>query len=306
MNCGKEQMSGSKRRRSRIELCLVALLLAAVYSVLLESIPALADPLPSDLIPPDVTLSPKSTTSSSSASSSSSGSSAQGNQNAPGLGGNGLGRASYGGAGTAAGARVPATGIGTGASPQPPPAGSGANPMFNGITSQPNSPAQAQNQTQGQSQGQDPVCVVDTNKGRITIRLFKEYAPKTVEAFISMINEGFYNGLTFHRHEPGFVIQGGCPKGNGTGLYIDPKTNQPRMLLLETSPNVRHNAAGVVAMAHFPKNPHSASCQFYITLAPQQRLDFKYTIFGGVIDGMDTVFKITKGDKINSIVMQSQ
>lgn len=308
MNCGKEQVSELKQKSLRIELCLLALLLAAAYSVLLASNPALADPLPSDLIPPDVTLSPKSSTASRSASSSSStgngnGSSAQSNQNAPGLGGGGLGRASYGGAG--AGARLPATGIGGGASPQPPPAGSGANPMFTGISTPPNPQAQNQSQAQGQGQGQDPVCVIDTNKGRITIRLFKEYAPKTVDAFISMISEGFYNGLTFHRHEPGFVIQGGCPKGNGTGLYIDPKTNQPRMLLLETSQNVRHNAAGVVAMAHFPKNPHSASCQFYITLAPQQRLDFKYTIFGGVIDGMDTVFKITKGDKINSITMQN-
>lgn len=291
-----------------MEFCLLALFLATVYSLLLESNPALADPLPTDLIPPDVTLSPKSPTSSSSATSSSgsTGSASQGNENAPGLGGNNLGRASYGGAG--AGARLPATGIGagSGASPQPPPSGSGANPMFSGISHQPNPQVPTQAQNQNQSQGQDPVCVIDTNKGKITIRLFKEYAPKTVEAYISMINEGFYNGLIFHRHEPGFVIQGGCPKGNGTGLYIDPKTNQPRMLFLETSPNVRHNAAGVVAMAHFPKNPHSASCQFYITLAPQQRLDFKYTIFGGVIDGMDTVFKITKGDKINSITMLNQ
>lgn len=303
-NSGKEQVSGSKQRSCRIELCLLAIFLAAIYSVLLESNPAVADPLPSDLIPPDVTLSPKSTTSSSSASSSTGSSSVQSNQNAPGLGDNNIGRASYGGAG--AGARLPATGIGGGASPQPPPTGSGANPMFSGISTQQNPQIPTQAQNQNQSQGQDPVCVIDTNKGKITIRLFKEYAPKTVEAYISMINEGFYNGLIFHRHEPGFVIQGGCPKGNGTGLYIDPKTNQPRMLFLETSPNVRHNAAGVVAMAHFPKNPHSASCQFYITLAPQQRLDFKYTIFGGVIDGMDTVFKITKGDKINSITMQNQ
>lgn len=150
----------------------------------------------------------------------------------------------------------------------------------------------------------DPIAIVETNKGVITIRLFKQYAPKTVEAFVDMSNSGFYNGLIWHRVEPGFVIQGGCPNGNGSGLYIDPKTNQPRMLMLETSPHVKHNMAGVVAMARFPKNPDSASCQFYITLKAQPNLDFKYTIIGGVINGMDVVEHIQKGDKIVSVRIQ--
>src|SRR5262249_33922317 len=133
---------------------------------------------------------------------------------------------------------------------------------------------------------------------------FRKYAPNTVAAFVEMCNKGFYDGLTFHRVEPGFVIQGGDPNGNGSGLYIDPATNQPRFLNLETNPHLRHNAPGVVAMARFGKNPNTASCQFYITLAPQPKLDNQYSVFGGVTQGMDVVKSIEKGDKIQSIKIQ--
>ena len=149
----------------------------------------------------------------------------------------------------------------------------------------------------------DPTAVIATDKGVIKIMLFKQYAPKTVAAFEQMVREGFYNGLTFHRIVPGFVIQGGCPKGDGTGNYIPRGGFQERFLELEVSPNVRHNAAGVVAMARQPGKPNSSSCQFYITLAPQPSLDNQYTIFGGVTDGLDVVKRITKGDRINSITV---
>ncbi len=149
----------------------------------------------------------------------------------------------------------------------------------------------------------DPSAVIATEKGNITIMLFKQYAPKTVAAFEQMVHEGFYNGLIFHRIVPGFVIQGGCPKGDGTGNYIPPGGFQERFLPLETSPAVKHNAAGVVAMARQPGRPNSSSCQFYITLAPQPSLDNQYTVFGGVTSGMDVVNRITKGDKILSITV---
>jgi len=150
----------------------------------------------------------------------------------------------------------------------------------------------------------DPVAVIETSKGVITIRLFRRYAPATVANFVDLVQKGFYNGLSFHRVEPGFVIQGGCPQGNGSGLYIDPATNKPRFINLETSPNLKHNSPGVVAMARFGKNPNSASCQFYITLAPTPQLDMKYGVFGGVVGGMEVVHAIAKGDKIVSIRMQ--
>lgn len=152
----------------------------------------------------------------------------------------------------------------------------------------------------------DPLCILETDKGVITIRLFRKQAPRTVAHFMEMVQAGFYNGLTFHRVEPGFVIQGGCPNGDGSGLYNDAKTGKPKMVALETSGQLSHNAPGVVAMARFPKNPNSASCQFYITLQPQPRLDHQYSIFGGVLNGMDVVQRIQKGDKITSVSLREQ
>lgn len=152
--------------------------------------------------------------------------------------------------------------------------------------------------------GDDPIAVIQTNKGTISIRLFKKYAPRTVANFIDLASKGFYNGLTFHRVEAGFVIQGGCPHGNGTGNYIDPTTQKPRFIQLEIHPQLKHNAPGVVAMARFGKNPHSASSQFYITLSPQPKLDGKYAVFGGVISGMDVVRRIQKGDKMASVTIR--
>ena len=152
----------------------------------------------------------------------------------------------------------------------------------------------------------DPLAVMETSKGTITIRLFRKFAPNTVEHFIDLVNKGFYNGLTFHRREPGFVIQGGCPNGNGSGLYTDPATGKPKFVNLETHASLRHNAPGVVALARFGRNPNSGSCQFYITLAACPQLDNKYSVFGGVISGMEVVRTIMIGDKILSIKIQEQ
>jgi len=152
----------------------------------------------------------------------------------------------------------------------------------------------------------DPIAIIDTEKGRIVIRLFRSLAPKTVANFIDLSSKGFYNGLTFHRVEPGFCIQGGDPNGDGSGVYHEPGTNAMRFLPLETNPQLKHNAAGVVAMARFPKNPNTASCQFYITLGAKASLDGQYSIFGGVIDGMDVVNRIAKGDKMTTVSVQEQ
>jgi peptidyl-prolyl cis-trans isomerase B (cyclophilin B) len=177
--------------------------------------------------------------------------------------------------------------VGSGSGPPPPPPGSGAPPA-----TEPQKP--------------DPIAIIETEKGNIVIRLFRQYAPRTVANFIELTNKGFYNGLTFHRVEPGFCIQGGCPNGNGSGVYFEPGTQNVRMLPLETNAQLKHNAAGVVAMARFPKNPNSGSCQFYITLAPQPKLDGQYSIFGGVLSGMDVVNSIAKGDKMVKVSVQEQ
>jgi cyclophilin family peptidyl-prolyl cis-trans isomerase len=149
----------------------------------------------------------------------------------------------------------------------------------------------------------DPIAVIDTPKGRITIRLFKSLAPKTVENFMDLAEKGFFNGLSFHRVEPGFCIQGGDPLGNGSGMYIDQTNKQPRFIPLEIATALKHNAPGVVAMAH-GVSPNSASSQFYITLSPQPSLDGKYAIFGGVMSGMDVVRSIVKGDKMTTVSVQ--
>lgn len=156
----------------------------------------------------------------------------------------------------------------------------------------------------------DPVVVLDTTKGKITMEIFKFDAPKTAGNFLDLVQKGFYNGLTFHRVEPGFVIQGGDPLGNGTGGYNDPKTGRERTIPLEVSSKCRHDSAGTVAMAR-SASPDSASSQFYITMSAQPSLDpggmpgsAGYAVFGHVLSGMDVVNHIQIGDKMKKVYVQ--
>lgn len=146
----------------------------------------------------------------------------------------------------------------------------------------------------------DPIVTLETNKGTMKMRIYKKDAPITASNFIDLVQKGFYNGLTFHRYEPGFVIQGGDPKGDGTGGYVDPKTRHERRIPLEVkteNPNLLHSGPGVLAMAR-TGDPNSASSQFYITLGPASALDGKYAVFGKVSEGLDVVMALRKGDKI--------
>ena len=144
---------------------------------------------------------------------------------------------------------------------------------------------------------QDQIVVMETSKGTIKMQIFAKDAPITSQNFLDLVGKGFYNGLTFHRYEPDFVIQGGDPKGDGTGGYIDPATQSERRIQLEVKPGLKHDQAGMVAMAR-SSDPNSASCQFYITLAPASFLDMKYAVFGKVVDGLPVVKTLRKGDKI--------
>ena len=143
---------------------------------------------------------------------------------------------------------------------------------------------------------------METTKGKITIELYEDKAPITAGNFIDLIERGFYNGLTFHRYEPGFVIQGGDPRGNGTGGFVDPATGSERRIKLEVSSELPHGSAGAVAMAR-SQNPDSASCQFYITLGPAAFLDMNYAVFGRVTDGMDVVQQLRAGDLMTSVTL---
>jgi len=118
--------------------------------------------------------------------------------------------------------------------------------------------------------------------GTIVIGLLPEAAPKNVKHIIDLTDKGFYNNLVFHRVIRGFVIQGGCPNGDGTG---DPGYE----IEDEISPQERH-LKGTVAMAN--RGPNTNGSQFYICLAPQPRLDGRYTIIGRVVQGMELVDQI--------------
>ncbi len=268
-------------------LLIIALALTASIGVLTSARAERFDP---DLIPPDVTL-PSSTVPAAVIPAAST--------PAPGLAG--AASATEATPGLPGAAARPAN---SGA-PAPPPAGSGAlnSPYVPRGQGNPGA-AMFKSESTPDPNKADPIAIIDTDKGEITIRLFRKLAPVTCENFIDLVTKGFYNGLTFHRVEPGFCIQGGCPKGTGTGLYIPPGTSQPRFVPLEVSAQLRHNAPGVVAMARFGASPNTASCQFYITLAPKPNLDNQYGIFGGVVSGMDVVNKIAKGDHIKSISVQ--
>lgn len=125
-------------------------------------------------------------------------------------------------------------------------------------------------------------AVIETDFGRIKVLLYTEDAPITCRNFIRLAEQGFYDGLTFHRVVRGHVIQGGCPKGDGTG---GPGWTIP----LEIT---RHkHIEGAVGMAR-GADPNSAGSQFYICLAPRPHLDGKFSVFGQVVEGMDVVHKI--------------
>ena len=137
----------------------------------------------------------------------------------------------------------------------------------------------------------------DTTKGTIVVALAEDDAPITTANFIELAEAGFYDGLTFHRYEPGFVIQGGDPSGNGTG-------GSKKNIKLEISPNLRHNSAGVISMAR-SSDPDSASSQFYFTLAPAPHLNDGYAAFGQVTSGLDAMLALRKGDKMNTVTISA-
>lgn len=136
-------------------------------------------------------------------------------------------------------------------------------------------------------------AVIEMATGKIVVELYENDAPGTVANFIKLIKSGFYNGLTFHRVEPGFVVQGGDPNGNGTG---------GPGYTIKDEVNARKHVTGAVAMAK-TMAPNSAGSQFYITLAPQPMLDGRYTVFGQVVEGMDIVTKIKRGDIMKKVTV---
>lgn len=139
---------------------------------------------------------------------------------------------------------------------------------------------------------------IRTEKGVMKIELFEADAPGTVANFVKLAKEGFYNGLTFHRVIPGFVIQGGCPKGDGTG---GPGYKIP----CETTGNNQYHDRGVLSMAHAGKD--TGGSQFFICHNREntKHLDRRHTVFGKVTEGLEVIDAIKAGDKIISITINN-
>jgi peptidyl-prolyl cis-trans isomerase B (cyclophilin B) len=134
-------------------------------------------------------------------------------------------------------------------------------------------------------------AIIKTSKGDINIDFFDNDAPGTVENFVKLAESGFYNGLSFHRVIPNFMIQGGCPRGDGTG-------GPGYSIKCEINPN--KNLAGSLSMAHRGKN--TGGSQFFICHSSQPHLDGVHTVFGRTQD-MAVVNAIRTGDKMNEVVI---
>ena len=132
--------------------------------------------------------------------------------------------------------------------------------------------------------------------GEIRFEFYPEDAPKTVENFVTLAKKGFYNGLNFHRVVPDFVVQGGCPKGNGTG---------GPGYMIKAEFNKQKHVRGTLAMAR-SQSPDSAGSQFYICYGATSHLDGQYTVFGHVVSGMEHVDRIKQGDKMTSVAITEE
>jgi len=136
-------------------------------------------------------------------------------------------------------------------------------------------------------------AIIETEKGNLVLELFASDVPITVNNFVFLARDGFYDGSTFHRVIPDFMAQGGDPTGTGRGdagyLFDDEFTEHTHV-------------AGALSMAN--SGPNTNSCQFFITYTPQHGLDGKHTVFGQLIEGMEVLKKITNGDVITRIVIE--
>ncbi|REJ65777.1 MAG: peptidylprolyl isomerase [Planctomycetota bacterium] len=136
------------------------------------------------------------------------------------------------------------------------------------------------------------VATIETNKGAIRLELFADKVPNTVANFEKLAGDGFYDGLKFHRVIDDFMVQTGCPKGNGTGdagyKFDD-----------EFDPELKHDGPGVLSMAN--AGPNTNGSQFFITHVPTPWLDGKHSVFGRVLEGQDVVNTIAQGDTMEKV-----
>lgn len=139
------------------------------------------------------------------------------------------------------------------------------------------------------------IATIETTRGTIKLELFADKVPHTVANFENLANSKFYDGLTFHRVIENFMIQGGCPRGDGTGgpgyTFAD-----------EFHPDLRHDGPGVLSMAN--AGPNTNGSQFFITHVACPWLDGHHSVFGKVIEGQDVVDSVRQGDKMIRVVVE--
>ncbi|BCZ17283.1 Peptidyl-prolyl cis-trans isomerase [Helicobacter sp. NHP19-003] len=142
-------------------------------------------------------------------------------------------------------------------------------------------------------------ATIHTSKGAIKVRLFGNDAPQTVTNFATLANEGFYNGLDFHRVIAGFVAQGGCPLGTGTG-------GPDYRIKCEVTNNPHKHKRGALSMAHAGRD--TGGSQFFLCFAPQPHLDGEHTVFGQIEDeaSLQVLDSLKQGDKIESVQISAQ
>jgi len=145
-----------------------------------------------------------------------------------------------------------------------------------------------------ESKPRNPLVSVKTEKGLFVLELYPQEAPVAVGNCIKLVKEKFYEGLTFHRYEPGTLIQGGDPRGDGTG--------GPGYQIKDEKNKELTHERGAVGMAKTPA-PNSAGSQFYICLRPLHFLDGRYTLFAKIIRGMDVVEKLRAGDRMEKLIV---
>lgn len=143
------------------------------------------------------------------------------------------------------------------------------------------------------------IAEIQTEKGLMKVKFFEEDAPKTVENFVKLVNLGFYDGLTFHRVIPNFVVQAGCPYGTGTG-------GPGYTIKCELTGNNQYHDRGVLSMAHAGRD--TGGSQFFICHNREntQHLDRQHTVFGKVYEGLDVLDQIRQGDEIVKIVIKEE
>ena len=142
-------------------------------------------------------------------------------------------------------------------------------------------------------------AIIETVKGTMKVRFYEKDAPNTVANFVKLAKSGFYDGLTFHRVIPNFVIQGGCPRGDGTG-------GPGYTIKCELDGDNQYHDRGVLSMAHAGRD--TGGSQFFICHNREntQHLDRHHTCFGKVYEGLDVIDKIRQGDKILKITIQNK